>query len=113
MIVKQNQSWDTGEDWGFEVYCGRPDGSPITISEARFRMWTEERIAIDWNSASNPGTVYFTGPVLTIVVPRALRSGIINDVYDYVAQVVDSNGVVSDQLGGTLRVDRSGFPEAA
>lgn len=113
MTARQNQAWDTGEDWGFEVYCGKPDGSPITINEARFRMWTEERVAIDWNSSTNPGMVYFTGAVVTIVILRSLRSQIINDVYDYVVQIVDSNGIASDQMSGTFTVTRSGFPEAA
>ena len=47
------------------------------------------------------------------MIPKSERSGVITDVYDYVLQVVDTDGVASDQLNGTITVQASLFPEAA
>jgi hypothetical protein len=111
----QPQVWRLGEDWGFEVDCFKADGvTPISgIVEARFRMGTDEGDAITWTSGGNPSTLYFAGTRVTVVVPRALRTGVISDVYDYVLQVVDTEGTVSDQMHGPLTVQASRFPEAA
>ena len=111
----QPQVWRIGEDWAFEVDCFKADGvTPVSgINEARFRMGTEEGDVIDWTSGANPSTLYFTGTRVTVVVPRSARAGVVNDVYDYVLQIVDSDGVASDQLHGPITVQGSLFTEAA
>lgn len=111
----QAQLWRTGEDWGFEVDCFKADGvTPVPgISRASFRMGTDEGLAIDWTSDSNSATLYFAGTRVTVVVPRSARQGIINDVYDYVVEIEDTDGALSDQLHGTITVERGLFTEAA
>lgn len=111
----QAQLWRTGEDWGFEVDCFKADGvTPVPgISKASFRMGTDEGLVIDWANDTNSATLYFAGTRVTVVVPKSARHGIINDVYDYVVQIEDTEGASSDQLNGTITVEGSLFTEAA
>ena len=102
MSTRYDDTWTLGETWSFIVTCTDSDGADLNPDTADWKLKTldgTEILSLDVSSG-----ISIDDNVCTITVETISQNDVDPGVYRHRFKVVDSDGAISRQVHGQIRV---------
>lgn len=114
MSAVVNLEFDLGETWNVDAVCTDSLGNTINVSAAQAIQWRAVNQAGDTilDLAKNSGITLINGGVngeILIAVTPAMQSALVASWCKHQCRVTLSDGTITDQFAGSLKINPSLF----